>query len=95
MSVSLIQTVLCLPVETEKEGDEGYCFGLAARSLCSKYVEHHTKKSNKINTQSLCFTILECGSTPLSLDFLVSFTRKPAEEVLKCINPEFACLVGV
>ena len=32
MSVSLMQMVLCLPVETEKEGDEGYCFSLATRS---------------------------------------------------------------
>ena len=47
MSVSLIQTVLCLPVETEKKGDEGYCFGLAARSLCSKYVEHQKMQQNE------------------------------------------------
>ena len=75
MSVSLMQMVLCLPVETEKEGDEGYCFSLATRSPCSKYVDHHTKTCNKMSTQSLCVpvgvilvssgksTILECGST--------------------------------
>lgn len=52
-----MQMVLCLPVETEKEGDEGYCFSLATRSPCSKYVDHHTKTCNKMNTQSLCVLV--------------------------------------
>lgn len=72
MSVSLIQTVLCLPVETEKEGDEGYCFGLAARSLCSKYVEHQKMQQNEhpifvhvcwchpVNLQSWNVEVLHC-----------------------------------